>query len=238
MVRDFLRERGEPAHNQRPYFVHRLDYATSGALLMALNRRAAAFAAKQFETRSVSKSYVALVHGHVPRSVQHVDARVAANDGDFRMRLSAMGRAASTKVTVEAHGTWRGRRVSKLRLTPTSGRRHQLRLHCALLGAPIVGDATYGAPHETALFHGRAPPRMMLHAALLSLRLPATAAPLPSRARLRRVHVALRGSRPFALCAGEDPFEPRRLPELRWRHRFDAVHVCGRAPRSLSAPPR
>jgi len=102
-----------------------------------------------------------------------VTLRARGDDGvekatDFRMAIGDAtnpGRAASTELEGVAWGQWLGRPVTKVVLRPSSGRRHQLRLHCVHLGFPIVGDATYTDDDKSF--------RMMLHAWRLVLPLPA-----------------------------------------------------------------
>jgi tRNA pseudouridine32 synthase / 23S rRNA pseudouridine746 synthase len=156
---------------------HRLDYATSGCMLWALNRKAAGQAGKAFAKRHVKKLYLALVEGHVAgeRVSTHTDPRFPEalsapltsldwpvtedlNDG-FKMRVGqnpGEGRPAHTDVRLLARGAYRGRKASKVLLEPASGRRHQLRVHMLAWGHPIIGDATYTSDYSS--------PRMMLHA--------------------------------------------------------------------------
>lgn len=215
--------------------VQRLDYATSGVVLLALSRAAAAAAARQLERRLVRKSYVALVHGVVTRETFCVRARVAdrADRDEFRVAVAARGREAHTHATVLAHGWWRGARVSKLLLRARSGRRHQLRVHCALAGHPIVGDATYCAPPLLARL-APPPPRMMLHAVALQLRLPHPQRALPSRRRLRDARLAHEiAPWPLHRLRAPDPFVHERMPRLR----LSAPHPA-RMRRCASCPPR
>lgn len=193
----------------RDRFVHRLDYATSGVLLLARTRPAAGLACEQFQKRAVRKTYLALVHGRVADDTAVVDARVAATDG-FAMAVgdAGQGRAAQTEVRVLARGMYRGAPVTKVALAPLTGRRHQLRLHACAMGHPIVGDATYAG--DEARFFGRAgvvPPRMMLHAARLEIRLPprdAVVYGMKSGRNLLQWHC----------FEAEDPFAPERLEGL------------------------
>lgn len=193
----------------RDRFVHRLDYATSGVLLLARTRPAAGLACEQFQTRAVRKTYLALVHGRVAGSTAVVDARVAATDG-FEMAVggASEGRAAQTEVRVLARGVYRGAPVTKVALAPLTGRRHQLRLHARAMGHPIVGDATYAG--DEARFFGRAaavPPRMMLHAARLEIRLPPREAVVYGMKSARKL---LQWQR----FEAEDPFTAERLEGL------------------------
>jgi len=158
---------------------HQLDFATSGAMLYAASREAAREAARLFEARSTRKQYLALVRGHVDESELRCDLPICQDpDHDFKMMLGDRDEVfrggkshkkrrkhsgdATTLLRVLARGTYRaGDKVTKVLLTPTTGRRHQLRLHCVALGHPIVGDATYTDDDQS--------PRMMLHAFRLHL---------------------------------------------------------------------
>ena len=165
-------------------FVHRLDYATSGVLLMALNRKACGAAGALFEGRKAAKQYLAICYGHIPKEGISINQPIApfqvaageetmcptGSEGskDFRMCIGSVenpGKDAQTEVKVIAHGSFMGKPVTKVLLLPRTGRRHQLRVHMAYVGNPIVGDFTYCGDSEA--------PRIMLHAWTLDLPLPA-----------------------------------------------------------------
>jgi len=165
-------------------FAHRLDYATSGVLCLALNRKACGAAGSLFESRAACKQYLALCYGHIKPEGMMINAPVApykapqgqetmcptGSDGakDFRMCIGDAdnpGKDAQTEVKVIGHGTFMGKPISKVLLLPKTGRRHQLRVHMAHVGHAIVGDYTYCGDG--------AAPRMMLHAWSLALPLPA-----------------------------------------------------------------
>eukprot|EP00964_Phaeocystis_antarctica_P120995 scaffold84717_cov59-Phaeocystis_antarctica.AAC.2 len=156
--------------------VHQLDFATSGVLCIALNKKAAGVAGKLFENRTVSKRYLALVEGHPTWEHMRVERGVGEDGSDSRgFRMALEGQPGCTKPLpamtdcyVVDRGTLHGKRVTKLLLCPQSGRRHQLRLHCLALGHPVVGDVAYTGD--------RTSPRMMLHAWMLRLPLPKTRA--------------------------------------------------------------
>ena len=154
-----------PQHADDLRHCHQLDYATSGVMCYALSRRAASAAGWLFEQRKTDKVYLALLEGHMASSRAECSLPIADDPThDFRMMVGTPdvpGRAAHTIVVRLATGSYRGRPATKVELHPSSGRRHQLRVHCLALGHPIVGDATYNEDGES--------PRMMLHAWKLTL---------------------------------------------------------------------
>lgn len=185
-------------------FVQRLDYATSGVLLAALSRPAAAVAGAQFEARTAAKRYLALVHGSPARTGAWSWRVADGPEGGFRMRAAAAagteGRAAHTDFCVRGRGKYRGAVVALVEMRPRTGRRHQLRLHAAEAGFPIVGDATYAGDEERFFGGAFEPPRMMLHAHELTVKVPLSEVPL------RKWKPALKMARPMTFVA-PSPFE-------------------------------
>lgn len=144
--------------------VHRLDLDTSGVMVFALTPHAQRHLGKQFETRQVKKVYVARLAGRLEPKTGRVDLPLIV-DWPNRPRQKVdhiEGRAAQTD--------WRVVRASdeetRVRLMPVTGRSHQLRVHMAETGHPILGDPLYAAGAAAA--H----PRLMLHAESLRLRHP------------------------------------------------------------------
>lgn len=121
--------------------------------------------------------YLALVHGAVTARVE-VDARIADTEPkSYKMVVGSdanAGRESLTEIIPLALGVYRGAVVTKVALIPRTGRRHQLRIHAMHVAHPIVGDATYIDEALERAYYGRdfCPPRMMLHAARLRLKLP------------------------------------------------------------------
>lgn len=147
---------------------HNLDLATSGVLACAKSEAAAREVSRCFADRSAKKLYAALVFGHPEWDTRNVSARIQVTSRKFRQSVTkaASGKEARTTAVVAARGKLllpphKGRDATLLWLTPHTGRRHQLRLHMAHIGFPIVGDFTYAAD--------RLPYRMFLHAAALEL---------------------------------------------------------------------
>jgi len=173
----------------RPGIVHRLDKATSGVLVVARNDAAHRSLAEQFRSRSVEKTYLALVHGRLKHDTGSIGLPIA-RDLRRRTRMTARRRAGR-----EARTDWRvlarldGLTLVEVRLH--TGRTHQIRVHFSALGHPIVGDTLYGAPREPRAADRPFPqlPRNFLHAAHIRFLQPRTlaivevSAPLPIELR-------------------------------------------------------
>lgn len=167
--------------DERPGIVHRLDRFTSGVLLVARTDSAHQGLAAQFASRTVEKTYLALVHGAMAADSGRITARIT-RDPVRRTRMTARlgtGRTALTDWEVIR----RFDRLSYLRVRIGTGRTHQIRVHLSSIGHPVVGDRLYGAP---AGVEGLPPlHRYFLHAHRIVFTSPATGervaveAPLP-----------------------------------------------------------
>jgi len=151
---------------ERPGIVHRLDKETSGLILVAKNERAHRFLQEQFRSRDVEKTYLALVDGAPPTPSGRVEAPIG-RDTRNRKKMAVLtpgkGReAVSVFRTLESFD-----KHTLLAFSPKTGRTHQIRLHCAFLGCPIVGDKVYGRKKPSVSIR-----RHFLHAHKLKIRLP------------------------------------------------------------------
>jgi tRNA pseudouridine32 synthase / 23S rRNA pseudouridine746 synthase len=152
--------------------VHRLDMATSGLLIFGRGPRMQRLLSMAFERRQVHKTYVALVEGGPPGEGGEIDLPLSA-DWPQRPRQKVdllHGKPSLTRWQAlgrEAPGR------TRMAFEPLTGRSHQLRVHAAASGWPIVGDCLYGLPEQT-----RHEPRLLLHATRLSLVHPETGAPV------------------------------------------------------------
>lgn len=149
--------------------VHRLDMGTSGIVLFALNKPAQAAIQRQFERRTVQKSYRAQVYGLPPAQAGYIDLPMRCDwpNRPRQMLDLVLGKSSQTAYRV-LHTNAVG---AVLALTPITGRSHQLRVHMQALGTPICGDKFYA---EGEAF--TAAPRLLLHAETLQFTHPSSGA--------------------------------------------------------------
>ncbi|HEX79037.1 MAG TPA: RluA family pseudouridine synthase [Dehalococcoidia bacterium] len=148
----------------RPGIVHRLDKDTSGLMLVARNRGALNKLANQFKARSVTKTYLVLVKGHLSPESGFIDAPIG-RDPHNRKRMAVVdgGRQARTEYRVKKYiGS-----CSLLEVRLETGRTHQIRVHLSAIGYPVVGDTTYGVKSQFLS-------RQFVHAYRLGFRLPSS----------------------------------------------------------------
>jgi 23S rRNA pseudouridine1911/1915/1917 synthase len=148
----------------RPGIVHRLDRDTSGVMVVAKNSSAQAKLTEQFRARSVAKAYLVLVKGHLTPENGVIEAPIGRDPRDRKkMAVVAKGREARTEYRVKKYiGDY-----TLLEVFPETGRTHQIRVHFAAIGYPVVGDKVYGV---------RSPflSRQFVHAARLGFKLPSS----------------------------------------------------------------
>jgi 23S rRNA pseudouridine1911/1915/1917 synthase len=146
----------------RPGIVHRLDKDTSGLIIVARNRAAHNRLAAQFKSRTVTKAYLALANGRISPEKGVIDAPIGRDPKRRqRMAVTGTGRPARTEYSVIKYiGNY-----TLVEARPKTGRTHQIRVHLASIGHPVVGDAVYGAKSPLLA-------RQFLHACRLGFRLP------------------------------------------------------------------
>jgi len=169
-------------HAERPRLVHRLDRDTSGVLVLARTPGAAAKLASAFRGRDIQKTYWAVVAGHPASSEGRIDLDlVRTGRWTDRVGLAEQDDAEAVRAITDYRTLdYAARKLAWLELQPLTGRTHQLRVHCAALGTPILGDAKYGierntderGPRNAALVEGL-PAQLHLHARRLVLPHPA-----------------------------------------------------------------
>lgn len=169
----------------RPGIVHRLDQDTSGLIIVAKSQRAMDALVKAFSGhKDIEKTYLALVHGRPSLDAGRIENLIGRHPVD-RKRMAIVERNGKVAIT-----NWRvigdcGASVSAVECRIETGRTHQIRVHMASLGCPVIGDKTYGK-HALDKRLSPIPARQMLHAWKLKLRHPADGrileleAPLPS----------------------------------------------------------
>ncbi len=172
---------------ERPRLVHRLDKETSGVLVVARTAAAAAQLARVFREGSAKKIYWALVAG-VPKPEEgRIDLPLLKGQGEGGERVRPDREEGKRALTLYRVLDSAGRRASFLLLVPQTGRTHQLRVHCAFLGAPILGDKKYGG--EASEIAGLPPSQgLHLHARAIEIPRPSggilrVSAPLPPHMR-------------------------------------------------------
>jgi tRNA pseudouridine32 synthase / 23S rRNA pseudouridine746 synthase len=151
--------------------VHRLDMDTSGILVLALNTHSHRHLSQQFEQRQVRKHYLAWVDGAITGKTGDIDLPLMP-DWPNRPKQKIDLENGKPSLT-HWHVLTRRAEATLLKLTPETGRTHQLRVHCDAIGHPILGDRLYG----TGISHDLAP-RLQLHAEMLAFEHPTTAEPL------------------------------------------------------------
>lgn len=202
----------------RPRLVHRLDRETSGVLLFAKDPEAARLAAESFAGRRVRKEYLALVAGRVAFARRLVRAAIGREGGAIKVRQGtgmALARPACTAIERVAAGAG----ASLVRARPRTGRLHQIRVHLAGLGHPVLGDKLYAGTGEAYLRAVRrelteadlarlGARRQMLHAWRLEL-------PHPESGR----RLAIRAPVPADMAAAcvKSGLHPRHFPDIDFR---------------------
>ncbi len=154
-------------HHPSATVVHRLDLDTSGLLVVPLEKSVHSHISRQFQERRVEKAYEAIVFGVLADDEGEIDLPIATDwpNRPLQKICYERGKQALTRYTVLSRDSDR----TRLLLKPTTGRSHQLRIHLASIGHPILGCDLYA--HAEALSMS---PRLLLHASQLGLEHPAT----------------------------------------------------------------
>lgn len=161
--------------------VHRLDFGTSGLMVVARNKAINAALCQQFSQRSVEKGYSALLCGHLENDEGVIDAPIAKDPALFPlMSICAIsGKPARSRYrVVERFYQGLNLPLTRVMLTPETGRTHQLRIHCQQLGHPILGCDLYGGLEAPGTEDA---PRLMLHASELNFIHPVSGEPVNAR---------------------------------------------------------
>ena len=159
-VASFIRDRVSGMDGERGGIVHRLDRATSGAMICAKNESTLKYLQKQFQERKVQKSYIALTSQKPKTDEAIIDAPIGRNlDDPKKFHVTSEGKSAQTTYKVLESNS----KKSKILLLPHTGRTHQLRIHLAYINCPIIGDELYGGDKNE---------RLLLHAKSLKINVP------------------------------------------------------------------
>lgn len=156
------------SNGKQPRLVHRLDRDTSGVIIAARTKPAAAFFSKAFAGRDAKKTYLAIVCGGAPDEREgaiSLALKKSSRRGLDIMEVAPDGQAALTRYRTLAATA----EAALLELSPETGRMHQLRAHLAAIGRPIAGDGKYGGLYRIG---GTEIPRLLLHAAALDVPYP------------------------------------------------------------------
>lgn len=150
--------------------VHRLDFDTSGVMVIPLNKPALSHISKQFQARTVSKHYTAVVAGLMEQDKGIIDLPIASAEGPKYKICHATGKASITEYQVLARDV--AAQTTRVFLHPITGRSHQLRLHLQAIGHPILGCEFYGGDYANAA------DRLLLHATDLKFASPQSGQPV------------------------------------------------------------
>ncbi len=149
----------------RPGIVHRLDKETSGVMVVPRDQGAFEHLKNLFQNHEIQKKYIALVHGALKNDKGSIDKPIGIKSGTLKRSVHAtkMLKPAITEYKLIKSFEIGGRAYSLVEVSPKTGRTHQIRVHLASIGHPIVGDKLYGSKKEPAWAS-----RLMLHASSIT----------------------------------------------------------------------
>ena len=149
--------------------LHRLDFGTSGLLIVALNKQINAHIGQQFQQRRVDKTYTAVLHGHMDTDSGCVELPIAKDKENFPLQKICYEKGKMAITKFQAIERQNSPHTTRVIFTPLSGRTHQLRIHSKEIGHPILGCDLYAT--DEAFFMAN---RLMLHATSIGFEHPVT----------------------------------------------------------------
>lgn len=149
--------------------VHRLDFGTSGIMVLALNKAVNATLTKQFQNRTVQKTYISVLNGHLACDSGSIDAPIAKDPPNFPYQKICYEKGKQALTHFELISLSSNPKTSRVLFTPETGRTHQLRIHSREMGFPILGCDLYGTEKTHAMAK-----RLLLHALTLDFDHPIT----------------------------------------------------------------
>jgi 23S rRNA pseudouridine1911/1915/1917 synthase len=171
LIRGAWRRLGRPATEVPLHVVHRIDRATSGLLMFAKSKRAELGLAAQLRAHVLERMYLCVAHGTV--ASRRIESQLVADRGDgLRGSTTRAGQGKRAITHVTAKEALRGATLCEVRLE--TGKTHQIRIHLAEAGHPLVGEPVYIRDFENAGRRAITAPRLMLHAATLGFAHPVT----------------------------------------------------------------
>jgi len=171
LIRGAWRRMGRPATEVPLHVVHRIDRATSGLLVFAKSKRAEIGLAAQLRAHAMERTYLCVAHGQV--ASRRIESSLVPDRGDgLRGSTTRAGQGKRAVTHVTAREALRGATLCEVRLE--TGKTHQIRIHLAEAGHPLVGEQVYIRDHEGAGRRVIEAPRLMLHAATLGFEHPVT----------------------------------------------------------------
>jgi len=149
--------------------LHRLDFGTSGILVVALNKEINGHITRQFQARTVDKTYTAILHGHLAEDTGTIEYPIAKDSDNFPLQKICYEAGKAAISNYEVVERLHAPHVTRVRFKPVSGRTHQLRIHSREIGHPILGCDLYATNEAFSMAK-----RLMLHATTIAFDHPVT----------------------------------------------------------------